>query len=414
MYEDEFELEYRILGEYTYLLNYDGNLTDYLLRERENEHVDQNLKRLLIILDLYVLPALVLIGFIGNSLSFAVFMGSYLRRYSPNIYLAALAFSDNVFLLSIFLSWISTIGIDVYNKDGGCQTLAYLTYVTAFLSVWYVVAFSVERYIAVCFPLRRQEMCTTSRARLVVIGFAVLALLLYTFSTITLGITNYEGRPMCAPLPIYNKYVSTLNNLDTLLTFVIPMVVIIVCNVRITYKVMCFYKQRLVIVSSPQVIHRHPHRHHNWRKVPIRSTIPRNHSAQAQIRVTKMLLLVSSVFLLLNLPSHTIRTHIIIMTFIDKSYIPSTNYMLWHKLFQFVYYMNFSVNIFLYNLSGRTFRRGLQRLIRRVHRHLKDVAQSIGSTREETPFSRQRGKTVRSYDIPLENRMTTEKFQNRH
>ena len=298
-------------------------------------------------MDLYVLPIVVLIGLIGNTLSYAVFRGSYLRRYSSNVYLAALAWSDNIFLLCVLLSWTYLIGLDIYNKEGWCQSLVYFTYVTSFLSVWYVVAFSIERYIAVCFPLKRQEICTPSRAKLAVLICALLALLIYIISPITYGIQDYNGKPMCLPLPKYNKFSSTFNNIDSVITFILPVILITGCNVRIAYTVVCFYRKRLMIVSSPQLPTRSPHSsrcsHQSWNKQkqkPIRTNLHRNHSAQSQIKVTKMLLLVSTVFLLLNLPSHAIRTHIIVMSLIDKNYSPSTNLRYWHKLFQFIYYIS--------------------------------------------------------------------------
>ena len=69
----------------------------------------------------------------------------------------------------------------MYNKPGWCQLFSYATYVTSFLSVWFVVSFSFERYLTIQFPLKRHVLCRPRRARLVVLSVTALALLIYNF-----------------------------------------------------------------------------------------------------------------------------------------------------------------------------------------------------------------------------------------
>ena len=42
----------------------------------------------------------------------------------------------------------------IFHTDGWCQFVTYATYVSAFLSAWIVVGFTVERYIVVYYPLQ--------------------------------------------------------------------------------------------------------------------------------------------------------------------------------------------------------------------------------------------------------------------
>ena len=72
--------------------------------------------------------------------------------------------------------------LQVYNRRGWCQLFSYATYVTSFLSVWFVVSFSFERYLTIQFPLKRHVLCRPRRARLVVLSMTALALLLYNFA----------------------------------------------------------------------------------------------------------------------------------------------------------------------------------------------------------------------------------------
>jgi 7 transmembrane receptor (rhodopsin family) len=77
---------------------------------------------------------------------------------------------------------------------GWCQLFAYWTYVSSFLSVWYVVCFSFERYLIIQFPLRRQVLCRPRRAKFVVIGFAVVGMLLYNFAIWTSTTVTHRER----------------------------------------------------------------------------------------------------------------------------------------------------------------------------------------------------------------------------
>jgi hypothetical protein len=112
----------------------------------------------------YYTPALVLIGSTGNILSVFVFFKTKLRKLSSSYYLAALGISDTCFLIGAFVSWLNYFNINIYNQDYYCQFFTYISGLCSFLSVWFVVAFTIERFIAVLYPLKRQTICTVKRA----------------------------------------------------------------------------------------------------------------------------------------------------------------------------------------------------------------------------------------------------------
>lgn len=138
------------------------------------------------ILVFYYTPTIVFVGIIGNILSVLVFFRTKLRKLSSSYYLAALGMSDSCFLVLSFITWLNFADINLTNHNIACQLYYYLQGVCSFLSVWYVVAFTVERFIAVLYPLKRQSMCTVRRAVIVLCGLTVAALifsapLLYLF-----------------------------------------------------------------------------------------------------------------------------------------------------------------------------------------------------------------------------------------
>jgi len=120
-------------------------LTDLLVAESDAEF-----HRVISILHVYVLPIIILIGIVGNTISFLVYVSTpRLYRQSSSLYLAFLAAVDNISLIFIFAVWFGWIGIHIFHKNGWCQTILYCTYVCSFLSAWTVVSFTVERWIVV-------------------------------------------------------------------------------------------------------------------------------------------------------------------------------------------------------------------------------------------------------------------------
>jgi hypothetical protein len=68
--------------------------------------------------------------------------------------------------------------------------------------VWFVVCFTVERYLVIRFPLKRQQICRPNRAKVVVVGLTGLALVLYNFAIWTSEVATLDPldpleKPIC-------------------------------------------------------------------------------------------------------------------------------------------------------------------------------------------------------------------------
>ena len=90
----------------------------------------------------------------------------------------------------------------------------------------------------------------------------------------------------------------------------------------------------------------------------------RGHS---QYRTARMLIIVSSVFVVLNVPSHVFRVHAFIRSSLAEQLGTPRGHtdVRWHELFQLVYHLNFAINFFIY-MCGRQFRTGLKILYSRL------------------------------------------------
>ncbi|XP_050540868.1 cysteinyl leukotriene receptor 2 [Daktulosphaira vitifoliae] len=288
---------------------------------------------------------LIVLGSLGNCLSVLVFFGTNLRKQSSSYYLSSLAISDTIFLVTQLLPELAKAEIaDLFYMYGFCQFSIYLTQMCSFISVWLVVVFTSERFIAVRYPLHRSVVCTVSRAKIVLCVLITFAFVVHTPYLVITGPQEliYSETNSTAPacglnLSWYGVYV-WLNYADMVVNMVVPFFLIVIFNSMICQSV-C----RLARIRRSMTLH--PSRR--------RQSTPHNSQNTSQIKVTKMLLVVSTVFLCLNLPSYVFRLWIVWDEKATRKY----------KNLQFVanqmYNTNFGINFVLYCVSGQNFRRAL-------------------------------------------------------
>ena len=231
-----------VISDYYY--GYGNNTLDYYY-EGDPGSDSMYMRYIVSRIDVYIIPIVVVVGIVGNTISLCVFLTTHLRKMSWSIYLAALSISDSGFLICVFVSWSNNVGVHVYHRHVFCQLFVYLTYVWSFLSVWYVVAFTFERYLVIQYPLRRNELTTPRRARIVVVSLTILALVLYNFALWTSSVQPmYHLEAFCTILPQYYELLTVLTNVDTFVTFVLPFLMILVFNTTIIYKITRYHAQK--------------------------------------------------------------------------------------------------------------------------------------------------------------------------
>lgn len=406
----------------------DTNLTYDLFDDFPEFDACSSLYFLLEIFHQYYIPLIILIGLVGNLLSCIVFLNTHLKMRSSSYYLAALASADFGFLVALLLVWLnSTVGWKVFNTAGWCETLVYISAVCSSLSVWLIVAFTVERFIAVQYPLHRPHMCTIARAKTIVLVLVILALLSHSYAFITAGIVIQDGAEVCELKMEYHETMRIISIIDSIASLIAPLILIIVMNTMITRNLLRFsrrFKQGPGVSThcpsrersdmnlnqipsasssnnggvglslgpgvggrrqpSQQSFHssKSNHSHHSRHQPQATSanTNPRctygdgsassrnPASPRNQQSITKMLLLISTVFILLNLPSYVIRLCVFFFTLARKD----TPALLWciQQFFMLLYYTNFSINFALYAMCGITFRRCLKQLMCKVQKSL--------------------------------------------
>ena len=159
-----------------------------------------------VIIDICIVGLLCLIGFVGNSLTFIILRGDRDKHSTTNWLLQTLAVVDIVYLAACVLIQPVKAIHDLYPETewrrGSAWSAFHMTFthlepyiwplasIAQTVTVWVVVLVTVDRYIAICMPLR-SKIRTLPRARAAV-AVVVVAAILYNIPAFFEKTVSYE------------------------------------------------------------------------------------------------------------------------------------------------------------------------------------------------------------------------------
>jgi membrane-associated HD superfamily phosphohydrolase len=175
-----------------------------------------------------------IVGLIGNACTITVLNRQSMRKWRSSMLLTALAAVDFLYLSIIFLSIIDALtkqAIGLHRSLALCQTTVYITHVCSFLSASFTLSFTLQRFVAVLFPLHANTIISTRSSIINILILIVFGCGFYSFSFFVTNVSNGqcredESHPALFPLLI----------VDTCLTFVLPFIFILLFNFAIVYK----------------------------------------------------------------------------------------------------------------------------------------------------------------------------------
>ncbi|XP_064598658.1 FMRFamide receptor-like [Liolophura sinensis] len=249
------------------------------------------------------------------------------------IFLAAVDFSV-VFYKQLFTILILNLQYRV--SEIGCKFYFYIGSILVQYSIWLMVALTVERFIAVWFPLKVANLCTVRRAKITVICILLgLALFNIPYAVSTSERQEPTGWWVCGIHEGFKFFFVKWSWVDSAIYLFLPWPTLLFCNV--------------MIIVGLRISGRKKQRMTN-------STNQTAESKRQQQSVTVMLIVASVTCFVLLTPNAVF--------FIYQRYwdVQSDAYQYASYVFvnSFIYFLsnfNHAINFFLYVVSGRRFRR---------------------------------------------------------
>lgn len=241
--------------------------------EQVNEESDRAVRELAQELELiiygYIMPVVNSIGIVAAIVCIIVFTRKQMRS-SLNVYLAGLSIFDLLVLLMGLLIYppmthcvASEIKKAAREDDGPPSFICVFFWRTALAtyplsvtaqagSVWTCVAITIDRFLAVKYPLQMRYWCTPQKAVCILTAIAVFSIV-YKFPTVFELTIDPTGR--LAPTSLrtdeyYKKIYTTYSYL--LILFLIPWAIMIVLNIVVIRAVHSAYRIRRTMTTSRQ------------------------------------------------------------------------------------------------------------------------------------------------------------------
>jgi len=322
-----------------------------------------------IIIDVVVVGLFCLLGFVGNSITIVILWSDQDKKSTTNWLLQSLAVVDIVYLVAcIFIQPLKTVSESTtwFGPEFRGKFIYVELYVWTFASVaqmitvWIVVLVTVDRYIAICHPLR-SKMRTLERAHVAVAAVVAVAFLynipLVFERRVSDALTHCDaGRGVSSHLvrTEFRRSETYFVVYKTICYFVFrsvgPLLILIILNAKL-----------MQALREMRRRHRYMTRSHRQRE-----------------NVTLTLIVVVSVFIICEIPDATLRVYMAV-TLLELSppmldgaeldgHVISGHVILAvvNPVVNALLTFNSSVNFLIYCLVGNKFRRILARMCTRV------------------------------------------------
>ncbi|WKY12566.1 hypothetical protein Q1695_003838 [Nippostrongylus brasiliensis] len=187
---------------------------------------------------LIYMPCCVVIGSTGNAMVWILIKSNrMLSRLPTNTYLLCLAGMSSLFLCTLFVFWLEEVSY-LYFDDSligmqfrilSCKVNQFLAHVCDFSSVWLIVLVGCERLMLLH---RRRRSLTTEKACAQVVALVVVAML---FNSWILYVASIQ-QGVCDIDPAFDRIYHVMTVLETVICMLVPSIFIFSSNVFVIYK----------------------------------------------------------------------------------------------------------------------------------------------------------------------------------
>ncbi|XP_055508514.1 thyrotropin-releasing hormone receptor-like [Leucoraja erinacea] len=293
------------------------------------------------------------VGIAGNVMVVLVVVKTKHMRTPTNCYLVSLAIADLVVLLAAGLPNITeSVAASWVYGYAGCLCITYLQYLGINASSCSITAFTIERYIAICHPIKAQFICTVSRAKKIIAfvwAFTSVYCVMWFFLLHIKQIPHPDGTEVVCDYKVSRSHYLPIYFLDFTIFYVIPLFL-----ATVLYGLIARILFLNPIPNTPQDMANNSI--HKGRSNTLKTAGGRSKGAQSSRKqVTQMLAVVVILFALLWMPY---RTLVVVNSFMSAPYLNT-----WFLLFcRLSIYLNSAINPVIYNLMSQKFRAAFKKL----------------------------------------------------
>ena len=248
-------------------------------------------------------------------------------------------------------------------KEWMCKANVYLNYVFGALSSWFLVILSVER--AAYFFDRRLEICSALKKKSIVLVIVFMSLFIYSYALVTTSVEITDSKEIvCTPIKKWFNLVKLMSVFDSFIAILIPFLLIFISNTMVGFKLID-HSNRFNLSIKLGIFERRKSK--QVRKIP---------------KITKILFCISSTFLILNFPIALLKiwnfynsyeNHQYSISMTKKDLVHESNEESSQTLYEeiieriafYLYYLNFSINFFLFTINESKFSERLWSFFRR-------------------------------------------------
>ncbi|KAL8606914.1 hypothetical protein ACOMHN_048710 [Nucella lapillus] len=305
-------------------------------------------------LGLYGCSAQVAVGTVTNLLTVAVMTRKALFLSTTCVYFTFLAAADLCVLyfgcLRRLLTLVNDL-TDVYLRSTGlCRVMNFLAYCSYDMSSWILTVMTIDRFIAIRYPLKSATICTRRNACLTLSGIAILCAAKNFHFFLSFEHTDKDG---CLGGDDFIDFLDKVWPwIDAAFYSFLPFSLLLLFNILI---IRCHRKA----LKQQRSLHA---------TTSLSAASPRCRLSRFNLRLTAMLLVVSFTFMVMTAPK-------VILLCIRReafkfstpegriNFVEIARYSLVSAVFNFLMWTNHSINFFLYCLSGTRFRQEFLRML---------------------------------------------------
>ncbi|XP_014487522.1 PREDICTED: neuropeptides capa receptor-like [Dinoponera quadriceps] len=298
-----------------------------------------------------VYAAVFVTGIFGNVATCTVIVRNASMQTATNYYLFSLAISDLTLLILGLPNELSVFWQQYPWELGAglCKIRAYVSEMSSYVSVLTIVAFSMERYLAICHPLSVYSMSGLKRpARFIFAAWSIAIVSAIPFAIYTKvnlveyppGSGNYSADSAICAMLLPDMPDFPLYELSCIVFFLIPMLVILIVYTRMGIRIRSSTKDALGPIQGCV--------HGEYRQM------------QSRKSVIRMLSAVVIMFFICWAPFHAQR--LLYVHAQESDYYPDLNECL-YILSGCLYYFSTTVNPILYNVMSMKYRQAFKQTI---------------------------------------------------